>query len=110
MLRLLNLSHNHLHVLDHQSMPQTIGTLDLKDNDLKELTNFEQSRFPYLKTLGFSMDQFSCEYLAETLIKDWKDVPHMLCIGYPFEQKHGQACFFLILIFMSELFLENKKN
>lgn len=68
-------------------VPNTIGILDFEGNDLTRIENFNRSRFPDLKYLKISNNQFPCDRLSE-LVQEWNGTID----GDPWEQKHGKDC------------------
>lgn len=88
-LKFLDVSHNHLKNVDFNLMPrQSLEKLYLHGNELTELTNFDQSRFPNVARLTIFDNNFSCKFLASFLPNyidedDWE---------ISLQQKHGIDC------------------
>lgn len=88
----LNISNNILRKVDLHYLAKGLRQLYLDGNELTELNNLNRSNFPLLTHLSIADNNFSCDYLNETLTminKEWSDLQ---LIGNSLHQKHGKKC------------------
>lgn len=93
-LKVLDLSHNRMKSVNFTLLLRNfkeLNTLKLEGNDLIELETVTPTIFPKLSSLGISMNQFSCDYLANFLLQ-WSNLN---LISNPSNQTHidGIDCY-----------------
>lgn len=87
-LRDLDLSFNHLKTLNLAYLPTYLQRLNLQQNDLTEITNFDRNVFTQFKSLAISQNQLSCQFLRDFL-SQWHGIE---IDGDPINQKHAADC------------------
>lgn len=90
-LQTLDLSNNNLSEIDLGMVTNKLEFLDLARNNLTVIHNFTKSEFPRLNSIAISNNQLSCEILLHHVKHDWAGFQF---VDDPYEQKHGENCFF----------------
>lgn len=88
-LQTLDLSNNHIEHFDTWLLSDKLERLYLDRNELKEIRNFERTRFPRLKWLAVSGNWLRLEFLKQ-LVKQATD-GGIEFIGNPFDQKQTRT-------------------
>lgn len=89
MLETLDLSNNHIEHFDVWLLSDKLERLYLDRNELKEISNFEQIRFPRLKWLAVSENWLRMEFLQQLI--NQTSIGGIEFIGNPYDQKQMRA-------------------
>lgn len=91
-LRFLNVSYNNLIGVNLSHLSNKLSVLQLEGNDLTEIENLTQSRFPKLFSLAIAKNQLSCRYLETLLPQLKREWSNLKLIGNTWNQRTGEKC------------------